>query len=394
MQGRARRKPALVWVARIAVLALGLLWLIPTLGLVVSSFRTGDQIAASGWWRALAPTEQIKVLRTAGAMAQREEAGTFVIEGDLFTPAMREAGASLTGWGFSSRASRLMAPGQTGQLRGGGTMTVDAAGHYRLEKATPFQGENGRYIFVRLRTPPIFTLDNYRALFATQSSPGTAGAQETGMARVFLNTLSVTVPATILPVIAAAFAAYALAWMRFRARASLIVIMVGMLALPLQMALIPLLELHANIGIGKGYLALWLAHTALALPFAIYLMRAWMAGLPRGAIETARVDGANDYQIFIRIVAPLSLPAIASFGVLQFLWTWNDLLAARVFLIDASGSPAVLTNRLVELLGARNAEWQVLAPAAIVSFALPVLLFLALHKALVRGLLALSGAQR
>ena len=142
------------------------------------------------------------------------------------------------------------------------------------------------------------------------------------------------IPATIIPILIAAFAAYALAWMDFPGRALLIAAVVGLLVVPLQLALIPLLQFHNAIGIGKGYLGVWLAHTGFGLPLAIYLLRNYMVGLPRDIIENAQVDGATEFQIFTKIILPLSFPALASFAIFQFLWTWNDLLVALVFLGD------------------------------------------------------------
>ena len=197
-----------------------------------------------------------------------------------------------------------------------------------------------------------------------------------------------TIPATIIPILIAAFAAYALAWMDFPGRALLIAIVVGLLVVPLQLALIPLLRLHLAIGIGKGYLGVWLAHTGFGLPLAIYLLRNYMVGLPRDIIENAKVDGATDFQIFTKIILPLSFPALASFAIFQFLWTWNDLLVAKVFLIDATGETTVMTSQIVELLGTRGGNWEILATAAFVSIAVPLLVFFAMQRYLVRGLLA------
>ncbi|MDP3523467.1 MAG: carbohydrate ABC transporter permease, partial [Hoeflea sp.] len=209
-----------------------------------------------------------------------------------------------------------------------------------------------------------------------------------GMAKAFFNTLTVTIPATIIPIVIAAFAAYALAWMRFPGRSLLIAAVVGLLVVPLQLALIPLLKLHNDIGIGKGYLGVWLAHTGFGLPLAIYLLRNYMVGLPRDIIENARVDGATDFQIFVKIILPLSFPALASFAIFQFLWTWNDLLVALVFLIDATGETTVMTKQIVELLGTRGGNWEILATSAFVSIAVPLVVFFTMQKYLVRGLLS------
>ncbi|MFY9244673.1 MAG: carbohydrate ABC transporter permease, partial [Roseicyclus sp.] len=204
----------------------------------------------------------------------------------------------------------------------------------------------------------------------------------------FFNTLTVTIPATIIPILIAAFAAYALAWMEFPGRALLVAAVVAMLVVPLQLALIPLLTLHNQVGIGKGYLGVWLAHTGFGLPLAIYLLRNYMVGLPREIIECAKVDGATDFQVFTKIVLPLSFPALASFAIFQFLWTWNDLLVAMVFLIDSSGQTTVMTRQIVELMGTRGGDWEILATSAFVSIAVPLIVFFTMQRYLVRGLLA------
>jgi len=236
-------------------------------------------------------------------------------------------------------------------------------------------------VFLDVVSPPDFTLQNYNfVLFDEDNSEG--------MAKAFFNTLTVVIPATIIPILIAAFAAYALAWMDFPGRALLIAVIVGLLVVPLQLALIPLLSLHNAVGIGKGYLGVWLAHTGFGLPLAIYLLRNYMVGLPRDIIENAKVDGATDFQIFTKIILPLSFPALASFAIFQFLWTWNDLLVALVFLIDASGQTTVMTKQIVELLGTRGGDWEILATSAFVSIAVPLGVFFAMQKYLVRGLLA------
>ncbi len=378
MSDIAGRKSGLTWAVHLSVAALVLLWLFPTLGLFVSSFRTADQIAATGWWKALFPTEQNLVLRADGPEAQVERDGVYVISGNLFDG--RKPG-EISAWGISSKAYDAFAPGAVAELRRGGTISVDAAGNYRLENAAPFEGRRGQRIFVTATTPPEFTLDNYRTILLS-------GSTTDSMAKAFFNTLTVTIPATVIPILIAAFAAYALAWMDFRGRALLIAAVVGLLVVPLQLALIPLLKLHNQVGIGKGYLGVWLAHTGFGLPLAIYLLRNYMVGLPRDIIENARVDGATDFQIFTRIVLPLSFPALASFAIFQFLWTWNDLLVAKVFLIDATGETTVMTNQIVELLGTRGGNWEILATAAFVSIAVPLMVFFAMQKYLVRGLLA------
>ncbi len=378
MDSIAGKKSSLTWAVHISLLILVLLWVFPTAGLLVSSFRTSDQIATSGWWKSFAPSEQNQTLRAAPSSEQKEIDGKFVITGNLFES---KKPAEISAWGISSREIDVFKPGDTAELKKGGQVTVQPNGDYRIEHTEEFTGKRGPRIFVTGTQPPEFTMDNYRnVLFDPNNSEG--------MAKAFFNTLTVTIPATIIPILIAAFAAYALAWMDFPGRALLIACVVGLLVVPLQLALIPLLRFHNDIGIGKGYLGVWMAHTGFGLPLAIYLLRNYMVGLPKDIIENARVDGATEFQIFIKIILPLSFPALASFAIFQFLWTWNDLLVALVFLIDSSGETTVMTKQIVELLGTRGGNWEILATSAFVSIAVPLIVFFAMQRYLVRGLLA------
>ena len=380
MDNIAGTKSSLGWVVQISVIALVALWLFPTLGLFVSSFRTADQIGTSGWWKSMVASEQNLTLRAADPDDEGVQTlvdGVYVIEGNLYEEG---AAGDISVWGTSSRDIDAYTPGETAELKDGETMTVQANGDYRWTGTAEISGR-GQRVFVTATSPPEFTTSNY----GTVLSGGTADG---GMTKAFFNTLTVTIPATIIPIVVAAFAAYALAWMDFAGRAVLIAIIVGLLVVPLQLALIPLLRLHLGIGIGKGYLGVWLAHTGFGLPLAIYLLRNYMVGLPRDIIENAKVDGATDFQIFTKIILPLSFPALASFAIFQFLWTWNDLLVAKVFLIDATGQTTVMTQQIVELLGTRGGNWEILSTAAFVSIAVPLVVFFSMQKYLVRGLLA------
>ncbi|RVD67546.1 carbohydrate ABC transporter permease, partial [Mesorhizobium sp. M4A.F.Ca.ET.029.04.2.1] len=213
-----------------------------------------------------------------------------------------------------------------------------------------------------------------------------------GIGRSFMNSLTVTIPATVIPILIAAFAAYALAWMRFPGRALLIAVIIGLLVVPLQMSLIPLLKLYNGVGSffgvpSKTYLGIWLAHTGFGLPFAIYLLRSYIAGLPREIMESARIDGASDFEIFVKIVLPLSFPVLASFAIFQFLWVWNDLLVAMVFL-GTEADQIVLTAKLNALLGSRGGDWEILTTSAFVTIIVPLIVFFSLQRYFVRGLLA------
>jgi alpha-glucoside transport system permease protein len=369
------QKSGLVWAVHIATAFLVLLWVLPTLGLLVSSFRTTDQIASSGWWQALTTQEsQLSPIRVEGEEVQRD--GAFVIEGNLFGG----TAATVSAWGTNVNRPEEFAPGAVADLADGVTLTVAADGGYILTSPVTTEGTRLPRVFATAATPPEFTMDNYETVVFSPLAGQSIG-------QAFLNTLTVAIPATIIPILIAAFAAYALAWMDFPGRALLIAAIVGLLVVPLQLALIPLLQLHNAIGIGKGYLGIWLAHTGFGLPLAIYLLRNYMVGLPRDIIENARVDGASEFQIFMKIILPLSFPALASFAIFQFLWTWNDLLVALVFL-GTGNDQLVLTGNLVNLMGSRGGDWEILSASAFVSIAVPLAVFFSMQRFLVRGLLA------
>jgi alpha-glucoside transport system permease protein len=369
------KKSGLTWAVHISTALLVLLWVIPTFGLFVSSFRTGDQIVGSGWWRALSTQEQqLSPIRIGGDIVERD--GLFLIEGNLFT----NAGTVLSAWGTNVNRPTEFAAGDTATLDGGLSLTVGADGAYVLSSATTLEGVRLPRVFSTAATPPDFTTENYRTVLFSPLAGQT-------IFQAFMNTATVAIPATIIPILIAAFAAYALAWMEFPGRALLIAAIVGLLVVPLQLALIPLLQFHNWIGIGKGYLGIWLAHTGFGLPLAIYLLRNYMVGLPRDIIENAKVDGATDFQIFVKIILPLSFPALASFAIFQFLWTWNDLLVALVFL-GTGNDQQVLTGNLVNLMGSRGGDWEILSASAFVSIFVPLVVFFALQRFLVRGLLA------
>lgn len=375
MDNIAGNKPGLMWAVHLSTALLVLLWVLPTLGLLVSSFRTGDQIVTSGWWQALSTQEsQLPATRIEGAETPVD--GGFIITGDL----VEGSGGAISRWGTSSKQPEAYAANEVADLGEGRTLMVANDGLFTLHSPTTMADMRMPRIFITAAVPPEFTTQNYaNVLFSPLAG------QSIGQA--FLNTLTVSIPATIIPILVAAFAAYALAWMDFPGRALLVAFVVGLLVVPLQLALIPLLQLHNMLGIGKSYIGIWLAHTGFGLPLAIYLLRNYMAGLPRDIIENARVDGATDFQIFVRIILPLSFPALASFAIFQFLWTWNDLLVALVFL-GTGNDQQVLTGNLVNLMGSRGGDWEILATAAFVSIAVPLIVFFAMQKYLVRGLLA------
>jgi alpha-glucoside transport system permease protein len=245
----------------------------------------------------------------------------------------------------------------------------------------------------RVFTDPSLTLENYRAAL------GGGGASEGDMGTHFLNSLAITIPATVIPIAIAAFAAYAFAWMRFPGRDWLFVAVVGLMVVPLQMALIPLLSAYANgaelFGIKvipdldlNGKLAsVWLAHTGFGLPLAVFLLRNYMGGLPKDIFEAAHIDGADHFTIFWRLVAPLSVPALAAFAIFQFLWVWNDYLVAVTF-IGSGADTAPMTVRLADLVGSRGQDQHLLTAGAFITMVVPMAVFFSLQRYFVRGLLA------
>jgi alpha-glucoside transport system permease protein len=221
-----------------------------------------------------------------------------------------------------------------------------------------------------------WTLQNYQQVLSAN-----------GMGAAFLNSLIVTIPSTVIPITIAAFAAYAFAWIPFRGRGILFTIVVALLVVPLQMALIPILKLYSGASLYGTFIGIWLAHTAFGLPLAIFLLYNFISQLPRDLFESASIDGASAFQTFIRIVLPLSIPALGAFAIFQFLWVWNDLLVALVFL-GPGADVRVMPTALFNLLGAYGGAWHLLTAGAFLTMIVPLGVFLALQRAFVRGILA------
>jgi alpha-glucoside transport system permease protein len=220
------------------------------------------------------------------------------------------------------------------------------------------------------------TAENYRAVLTAE-----------GLGNAFVNSFVVTIPATVIPIVIAAFAGYAFAWMRFPGRRLLFAIVVGLLVLPLQMALIPLLRVYTHLDLTGTFLGTWIAHAGFGLPLAIFLLYSYMSELPRDIFESAYMDGASHFDAFLHLAVPLSIPALVSFAIFQFLWVWNDLLVALVFL-GTDSEVATLTATLNELVGTKGESWHLLTAGAFVSMLVPIVVFLALQRYFVRGLLA------
>jgi alpha-glucoside transport system permease protein len=265
------------WPVRLVLVLVIAIWSVPTVGLLVSSFREADEVRRSGWWTVF------------------------------------------TGGGFNA------------------------------------------------------TLDNYTSVLEGQ-----------GMGAAFANSLAVAIPATVIPILAAAFAAYAFAWMDFRGRELLFVLFVGLLVVPLQVAFIPLTRLYVNAGVTSDFVKVWLAHTGFGMPLAVYILRNYIGSLPREVIESAKVDGASHFSTFWRLIMPLSVPALAAYAIFQFLWTWNDFLVALIFMTNNE----VVTITLANLVGSRGQDWHLLTAGAFITMTVPLVVFFALQRFFVRGLTA------
>ncbi len=338
-----------------------LLWTIPTLGLLVSSFRTRDDIVRSGWWtivphRAYVAVERIEPspdLNRDGPMTFAGVTATF----DEFRAGIDTPDGRKVVWIGNKRT---------------GTVQVQEQ---------------------RWTTNANFSLQNYEQVLAgkefelVQPDGSVTIAQGDDLSGAFLNSLTVALPATVIPILVAAFAAYGFAWMRFPGRRVLFIAVVALLVVPLQIALVPILTDYVALDLNGTFLAVWLAHTGFGLPLATYLLYNYISSLPRDILESAFMDGASHFSIFVRMILPLSVPALASFAIFQFLWVWNDYLVALIF-IGAKPDVQVLTMRLAEMVGSRGADWHLLTAGAFVSMLLPLVVFFSLQRYFVRGLLA------
>jgi alpha-glucoside transport system permease protein len=240
---------------------------------------------------------------------------------------------------------------------------------------------------------PSFTLENYSQVLFQGSTTNPP------LAQFFFNSFALTIPAVVFPITLALFAAYALAWFNFRGKDTIFFIIFGLQVVPLQLTLIPLLQLFAkglvigdtviipDLGITGTFIPIWIAHTIFGLPLAIFLLHNFLSQIPKELIEAARVDGANWFTLFSKIILPLSVPAIASFSIFQFLWVWNDLLVGLTF-GGGVKQVAPLTVRIAEMVGSRGSGWELLTAGAFVSMIVPLIVFFALQRYFVRGLLA------
>lgn len=370
----------------LVLIGLCLIWLIPTIGLLVTSFRPFQLVNTTGWWTALEDPTSGGPYTQYCAECHGED-GAAIAEADL---------SNLELISNYNRSIRVLA------------MLRNEEAHPALP-ALP-EAQEAADITAHMRelasgvTQERFTIDNYvdalmgyrgtttyRADCAAGTPPLDLNCNLTdilnnrGMGRAFLNSLIVTIPSTILPIMVAAFAAYAFAWLDFRGRNWLFAILVGLQVVPLQMTLIPISRIYTDLGLNGTFLGVWLFHTGFGLPYAIYLMRNFLGSLPRDLFESAYLDGADHWTAFTKLAIPLATPAIASLAIFQFLWIWNDLLVALVFL---GGSNPVLTYQIGNMVTSLGAGWHLLTAAAFISMILPMIVFFSMQRFFVRGMLA------
>jgi alpha-glucoside transport system permease protein len=373
----------------IALIGLCLVWLIPTFGLFVTSLRPFQDINQSGWWTILSAPRGAEEYSNTCASCHGSD-GRAIAEADLTDPELI---------GEYSRSIKLLA-----MLR----QEIDGEPH--LKEAPVPEPQQAADIADYLKrisgvvARPRFTLNNYidalmgyrgTANYVTDCATGEQALDlncnisdlmnPRGMGRAFVNSLLVAVPTVILPILFAAFAGYAFSWLHFRGRMWLFALLVGLQIVPLQMTLIPVSRVYAQLGLNGTFLGIWLFHTGFGLPYAIYLMRNFLGSLPKDLFESAYLDGASHWTAFWRLALPLSVPALASLAIFQFLWIWNDLLVALVFL---GGRNPVLTYQIGNMVTSLGAGWHLKTAAAFISMVLPMIVFFSLQRYFVRGLLA------
>ncbi|MGQ9599126.1 MAG: carbohydrate ABC transporter permease [Anaerolineae bacterium] len=387
----------------IVVIVMVAVWLVPTLGVFITSFRTREAVRESGWWAVFGRQRLPGQTEYERACASCHGShGQTIPTADLSDP---EVVADYL------KANRLL-PMLRKPIQGEPhirdaewqEMIQDTA---RTKEALDALSPISRYLETLSNAEVAgsrFTVSNwidalvgYKGTTTYQEDCATGVSQSgkfacnasdllnpEGMARAFLNSLLVTIPSTILPILFAAFAAYAFAWLDFKGRAWMFTALVGLQIVPLQMTLVPIAKLYSQLGLQSSFLGIWLFHTGFGLPYAIYLLRNFLGGLPQDLFESIYLDGANHWIAFWKLALPLSVPAVASLAIFQFLWVWNDLLVAIILL---PGNP-VLTYQITNLIDPKGGNWHLLTAAAFLSMIVPMIVFLAFQRYFVRGLLA------
>lgn len=346
------------WIVNIVLGIICFVWLLPTLGLLISSFRPAADILETGWWKVF-PHQEWKTKDTIQLSKDVDLRGPIEVNGQKYTDDQLKSGVMQDG-------KRL-----TWENRRAREISVQDQGWVGSSK---------------------LTLDNYKNVitgkeYTIKNADGSESKEKgTGLSQAFWNTLTIAVPATVIPVLIASFAAYAFAWLRFPGRKTLFVVIIAMLVIPIQVALIPVLKDYTSLGLNGSYLGIWLAHTAFGLPLVTYFMYNFISQLPKDLFESAFMDGATHFTIFSRLILPLSVPALASIGIFQFLWVWNDYLVSLIF-IGNQPEVQVMSMKIADLVGSRGNDWHLLTSAAFISMLMPLAIFFLLQKYFVRGLM-------
>lgn len=383
----------------LAVIIMCVLWVIPTLGLFVTSFRTRQAVNDTGWWTVFSPQPKAvglpeytqycaschgasgKALPAAN-LSDPNEVNKFPSAASLLVmlrkPINGQPHMSNPPLPSAPRdALNVLAPlinylpTLSGQTASSGQLTFSSY----VDALVGYKGT--RNYLSDCKDKVASTLVQFRCSISDLANPA-------GMAAAFVNTAIVVIPVTLLVIVLAALAAYAFAWLDFRGRQWMFALLIGLQIIPLQMALVPIAQLYVKLGIQSTFLGIWLFHTAFGLPYAIYLIRNFIGSLPRDIFESAYLDGANHWAAFRALALPLAMPAIASLGIFQFIWVWNDFLVAKIFLT----THPVLTVQITNLIDPRGGNWNILTGAAFLSFIIPMVIFFAFQRYFVRGLLA------
>jgi alpha-glucoside transport system permease protein len=382
----------------LALILMCLLWIIPTFGLFVSSFRDKEAVRTTGWWTIFSPQPVAGQGEYTTYCASCHGAGGNALpQIDLSDPNVTaqytrdyqllamlkkpvNGGPHLQDPVLPTDANQSLAIlgnvltyMQKLSTKGTGGLGLSFSNY--ADALVGYKGTNTYLGDCAANDPAI--LVKFKCNASDLLNPE-------GMGAAFLNSALVTIPSTILVIAIAAFAAYAFAWLDFRGRQWMFALLVGLQIVPLQMTLVPISRLYASIGLQSTFLGIWLFHTGFGLPYAIYLLRNFIGSLPREIFESAYLDGANHWKAFTKLALPLSTPAIASLGIFQFLWVWNDFLVAKIFL---SAHP-VLTVQITNLIDPRGSNWHILTGAAFLSFIVPMIVFFVFQRYFVRGMLA------
>jgi len=337
-----------------------IIWLIPTVGVLVTSFRQSQDIFSSGWWAVLPHRQyvekgEIRIPETVDVTGPFEIEGVTTTFEELRNGVKLPDGRQLT-W-FGNRRTRLIKVSEQEWVGFGANLTLDNYKNVLSGTKISFKDAEGKEIT----------------------------RQGNNLSTAFLNSVAVAVPATIIPILIAAFAAYGFAWLNFPGRKLFFTIVVAMLVVPLQIALVPILQDYTRLNLNGTFLGIWLAHTGFGIPLAVYLLFNYISTLPRDILESAFIDGASSFTIFTQLILPLSVPALASFAIFQFLWVWNDYLVALVLLGDQN---RVITSALAAIVGEKGQDWHLLTAGAFISMMLPLAVFFALQRFFVRGMMA------